>query len=283
MNAFMIWSSRKRREISTQNPKLHNSQISKVLGIEWRNLREEEKQKFFAQAKLLNELHLIEHPDYKYRPKRRAKKKNIRHAKIADSHTVCPYTICHCERNGLTSSTEPNQSILLQKDNQSDSQQVQHNEATDPSEILIKKEKAESPTAVDSILSKDSTSGPGVGHINLHSRPSENPLFPTCERRDFAALKFSGHVAMLGGTMPPYHAANFHTESYRPHYHVLPYRFPAIGEKESVIGYPPSYSSTKCNSCPRGFTRDEECLLSQGTRYPFFNPEVSKCFYGRGW
>ena len=93
---------------------------------------------------------------------------------------------------------------------------MQHNEATDPSEILIKKEKAESPTAVDSILSKDSTSGPGVGHINLHSRPSENPLFPTCERRDFAALKFSGHVAMLGGTMPPYHAANFHTESYRP-------------------------------------------------------------------
>ena len=55
MNAFMIWSSRKRRELARENPKLHNSQISKILGSEWRKLTEEEKQKFFAQA---NTFHL---------------------------------------------------------------------------------------------------------------------------------------------------------------------------------------------------------------------------------
>ena len=79
MNAFMVWSSRKRRDVARENPGLHNSQISKVLGIEWRNLPEDEKQKFFAQAKLLNELHMIEYPNYKYRPKRRVKKKKLRH------------------------------------------------------------------------------------------------------------------------------------------------------------------------------------------------------------
>ena len=90
MNAFMIWSSRKRRELARENPKLHNSQISKILGTEWRKLSDEEKQKFFAEAKLLNELHMIEHPDYKYRPKRRAKRKNLKHS--------CAFT-CFCPEN----------------------------------------------------------------------------------------------------------------------------------------------------------------------------------------
>lgn len=77
MNAFMIWSSKKRRELAKENPKLHNSQISKILGTEWRKLGEEERQKFFAEAKLLNELHMIEHPNYKYRPRRRVKRRSL--------------------------------------------------------------------------------------------------------------------------------------------------------------------------------------------------------------
>ena len=54
MNAFMIWSSRKRRELARQNPKLHNSQISKILGTEWRKLTEEEKQKIILFGYLFN-------------------------------------------------------------------------------------------------------------------------------------------------------------------------------------------------------------------------------------
>ena len=92
MNAFMVWSSRKRKDLARENPRLHNSQISKILGSEWRKLAEEEKQKFFAQAKLLNELHMIEHPDYKYRPKRRAKKRNLKHS--------CAFP-CFCQQRSM--------------------------------------------------------------------------------------------------------------------------------------------------------------------------------------
>ncbi|VDM12420.1 unnamed protein product [Wuchereria bancrofti] len=43
MNAFMVWSQMRRAQIASTDVKMHNSQISKELGAEWREMSAEEK------------------------------------------------------------------------------------------------------------------------------------------------------------------------------------------------------------------------------------------------
>jgi hypothetical protein len=75
MNAFMVWSQIERHKIIEATPEMHNAEISKSLGKRWRTLCQEERAPYIEEAERLRLLHMTEFPDYKYRPRKRAKVK----------------------------------------------------------------------------------------------------------------------------------------------------------------------------------------------------------------
>ena len=77
MNAFMVWSQLERRKIIEVTPDKHNAEISKELGRRWKLLPEEARQPYIEEAERLRILHQKEFPDYKYKPRKKPKGKEL--------------------------------------------------------------------------------------------------------------------------------------------------------------------------------------------------------------
>uniref|UniRef100_A0A183CBI6 HMG box domain-containing protein n=1 Tax=Globodera pallida TaxID=36090 RepID=A0A183CBI6_GLOPA len=85
MNAFMVWSRDERLKICSVQPDKHNAEISKELGTRWKRMTREEKRPFEQKAEELRQLHLMEYPNYKYRPRKKVKK-----APLPPAGATCP-------------------------------------------------------------------------------------------------------------------------------------------------------------------------------------------------
>lgn len=77
MNAFMVWSQMERRKICERTPDLHNAEISKELGRRWQLLDKDDKQPYIMEAEKLRKLHMIEYPNYKYRPQKKQSRLSV--------------------------------------------------------------------------------------------------------------------------------------------------------------------------------------------------------------
>ena len=63
--------------IAGENPKMHSSEISKLLGTQWKSLPDEEKRLYIEEAKRLREAHVEKHPNCKYKTKRQKKQQPL--------------------------------------------------------------------------------------------------------------------------------------------------------------------------------------------------------------
>ena len=92
MNSFMVWAQQARNIYTKKYPELLNSEISKILGAEWKVMTPEEKNIWKYKADSINEVFKQQNPNYVYTPKRENYKKDTKDTKDSNSFPIqLPY------------------------------------------------------------------------------------------------------------------------------------------------------------------------------------------------
>ncbi|CAN8028473.1 unnamed protein product, partial [Ixodes persulcatus] len=93
LNAFMLWSRLQRRKFVHANPGMHHPEVSKLLGVVWRQLPMTAKRPYIVEAGRLSSHHAEQHPTYRYKNRRRSGCP-LRHEGV---HSPCTTvsTTCH--------------------------------------------------------------------------------------------------------------------------------------------------------------------------------------------
>jgi hypothetical protein len=77
-NAFIVFANEWRKNIAAQNPQEKNKQISTRLGVMWKLMSKEQKERYTDMAHKLEAEHKEKYPDYVYCPKEARLKKALR-------------------------------------------------------------------------------------------------------------------------------------------------------------------------------------------------------------
>ncbi|XP_011700992.1 PREDICTED: uncharacterized protein LOC105457809 [Wasmannia auropunctata] len=77
-NAFMLFANEWRRKLAAENPRESNKDISVRLGVFWKNMSKDVKEKYFALAREVDREHKRKYPDYVYNPKEARLRKAMR-------------------------------------------------------------------------------------------------------------------------------------------------------------------------------------------------------------
>jgi len=56
ITSFKVWSRGQRRKMAQENPKMHNSEISKRLGAEWKLLTDQEKKPYIDEVNYISKI-----------------------------------------------------------------------------------------------------------------------------------------------------------------------------------------------------------------------------------
>jgi len=78
MNSFLLWAKIMRKKYASENPNMHNAEISKLLGKIWNSMTTKDKRPYVEQAEKLRVLHMRTYPNYRYAPKRRKERRSHR-------------------------------------------------------------------------------------------------------------------------------------------------------------------------------------------------------------